>query len=69
MGYIYKITNTINNKLYVGCTIQDDVQYRWDSHKRLAKKDKGCTALKDAFKKYGIDKFKFEVIIICFNKD
>jgi group I intron endonuclease len=69
MGYIYKITNTISNKKYVGCTIQDDVKKRWESHKRLAKKDKGCTALKNAFKKYGIDKFKFEIIILCFNED
>jgi group I intron endonuclease len=69
MGYIYKIENTINNKIYIGCTIQDDVKKRWSLHKRLAKKDKGCTALKSAFKKYGVDNFKFEIIIICFNED
>lgn len=69
MGYIYKITNTVNNKCYIGQTIQDDVQRRWELHRRLAKQDKGCTALKEAFKKYGIDKFKFEIIIICFNDD
>jgi group I intron endonuclease len=69
MGYIYKITNTVNNKCYIGQTIQDDVQRRWELHRRLAKQDKGCTALKEAFKKYGIDKFKFEILIICFNDD
>jgi group I intron endonuclease len=69
MGYIYKITNLINKKLYIGQTIQDDVEKRWELHRRLAKKDKGCTALKEAFKKHGIENFKFEVLIICFNDD
>lgn len=69
MGYIYKITNLVNKKIYIGQTIQDDVEKRWELHRRLAKKDKGCTALKEAFNKYGIDKFKFEVLIICFNED
>jgi group I intron endonuclease len=69
MGYIYRITNTINKKVYIGQTIQETVEKRWELHRRLAKKDKGCTALKEAFKKYGIDKFKFEVLIICFNED
>jgi group I intron endonuclease len=69
MGYIYKITNLVNKKIYIGQTIQDDVEKRWELHRRLAKKDKGCTDLKEAFNKYGIDKFKFEVLIICFNED
>ena len=69
MGYIYRITNTINKKVYIGQTIQDDVEKRWELHRRLAKKDKGCTALKEAFKKHGIENFKFEVLIICFNDD
>jgi group I intron endonuclease len=69
MGSIYRIKNTITNKYYIGCTIQNDIQKRWSSHRQLAKKDKGCTALKEAFKKYGIDNFKFEILIICFNED
>jgi group I intron endonuclease len=69
MGYIYRITNTINKKVYIGQTIQETVEKRWNLHKHLAGRNKGCTALKEAFKKYGIDKFKFEVLIICFNED
>jgi group I intron endonuclease len=69
MGYIYKITNLINKKVYIGQTVQETVEKRWELHKRLAKKDKGCTALKEAFNKYGIDNFKFEILIICFNED
>lgn len=29
----------------------------------------GCPALKSAMLKYGVDKFKFEVLIICFDED
>ena len=33
MGYIYSITNKINNKKYIGQTINKDVEYRWKQHK------------------------------------
>lgn len=68
MGYIYKITNLINKKAYIGETIQD-VNLRWKAHKNLAKLDKGCPALKEALNKYGVENFKFEVLIICFDED
>lgn len=67
MGYIYKITNTLNGKAYIGETKQDDVQKRWNAHKKSIKYNNGCPLLTQAFNKYGIDKFKFEVLIICFN--
>jgi group I intron endonuclease len=69
MGYIYKITNLINKKVYIGQTVQETVEKRWNLHKHLAKRNKGCTALKKAFNKYGVDNFKFEVLIICFDED
>jgi len=69
MGYIYKITNLINKKSYIGETMQNDVFKRWSTHKNLSKLNKGCPALKEAFKKYGIYNFKFEVLIICFDED
>lgn len=65
MGYIYKITNTINNKCYIGQTL-NDVKERWRQHK---KKGTNCRYLKHAFIKYGFDKFKFELICICFDTD
>lgn len=68
MGYIYKITNTINGKAYIGETKQDDVQKRWNAHKKSINYNNGCPLLMKAFKKYGIDKFKFEVLIICFDE-
>jgi group I intron endonuclease len=69
MGFIYKITNTISGKCYIGETKQESPELRWKEHLRNFKNDKGCPALRDAIKKYGLNKFKFEVIIICFDKD
>jgi len=69
MGYIYKITNTVNNKAYVGVTIQQNVVDRWNAHKSSIRNGRGCPFLAKAFKKYGEDAFRFEVIIICFDKD
>ena len=37
MGYIYKITNNINNKVYIGQT-KNSVNRRWTEHKRDSKK-------------------------------
>ena len=41
MGFIYKITNKLNNKIYIGKTI-NSIQYRWDQHvsAAFANKDK-----------------------------
>ena len=67
MGYIYKIINTVNNKIYIGQTIQLDINKRWAAHKNAVTYNKGCPKLTAAFKKYGFNKFKFEIIIICFD--
>jgi group I intron endonuclease len=69
MGFIYKITNKINGKAYVGETTQPDPEIRWRQHILCAKKTNGCPILSRAFNKHGIDNFKFEVLIICFNED
>jgi group I intron endonuclease len=67
MGYIYKITNTVNNKVYIGQT-RKDPDNRWKGHQYSLKNNKGCPLLMRAFRKHGLDKFKFEVIIICFDE-
>lgn len=60
---IYKITNTLNNKVYIGRTTRDDVTIRWREHKKLYKNAKNtCIYLYNAFRKDGIENFKFEVI-------
>ena len=44
MGYIYKITNTINNKVYIGQTTQT-VETRWKQHQRSSLTKKICFVL------------------------
>ena len=68
MGYIYKITNTVTNKVYIGQTVNDP-EKRWIAHQRSIGTNRGCPALKASMEKHGIDKFKFEVIVICFDSD
>jgi group I intron endonuclease len=59
----------VNNKAYIGVTIRVDVEYRWTRHKSAIRNGNGCPLLMKAFKKYGEDAFKFEVLIICFDED
>lgn len=59
-GYIYKITNTVNGKSYIGQTLQT-IQQRWYAHKYAAKKKKqGCNKLINAINKYGEESFCVE---------
>ena len=67
MGYIYKITNTVSGKCYIGETAKDDPEIRWNQHKATIRRGVGCPALRDAVNKYGIENFKFEVLVICFD--
>ena len=62
MAYIYKIVNDINNKVYIGQTI--DIEKRWYKHRYLA--SSGFDRhLYNAMRKYGIDNFHIEVIEEC----
>lgn len=69
MGFIYKITNQVNGKVYIGQTSRT-VEIRWQEHLRYAKKDKPqhCKKLYNAFKKYGEDSFSIETIEQCKDK-
>jgi group I intron endonuclease len=69
MGYIYKITNTINNRCYIGITTEENPNDRWIGHKNAIKNGKGCPLLRETFNEYGESVFKFEVLIICFDED
>jgi len=69
MGYIYKITNIISKKCYIGETKKNNPQLRWNEHKRKIEQGIGCPALQDAVKKYGIENFTFKILIICFDED
>ncbi len=62
MGFIYKITNIVNNKCYIGQTIRPPF-IRWYQHKYYSKKGvRYKSALYNAIQKYGLDCFLFEVI-------
>lgn len=63
--YIYLITNLVNDKKYVGLTIQEP-SLRWSSHKNKSNNTPKYH-LHHAMNKYGIDNFKFEVIDECKN--
>lgn len=65
MGYIYKITNTINNKCYIGKT-ERTIQARWADHKKSMKKLIHLP-LYAALNKYGIDNFTIEELEQCEN--
>ena len=62
MGYIYCITNIINNKRYVGKTT-NTIEERWKEHCQDFKKER-CEKrpLYDAFNKYGVENFKIEYL-------
>lgn len=59
---IYKITNQINGKVYIGQA--QDVMKRWEEHKKMSKYNNSKILYK-AFKKYGIENFSFEVLEEC----
>ena len=58
--YIYRITNKINGKEYVGKTEKPDIQLRWKRHLADSKYHK--TKLYNAIKKYGADNFEIFVM-------
>jgi group I intron endonuclease len=63
MHYLYKITNIVNNKIYIGQT--NNPSLRWSQHRSDAKYAKGVMVITRAITKYGSDKFEFELIASC----
>lgn len=57
---IYKITNLINNKCYIGYS--KHIELRWKQHKKIPNID---VAIYQAMRKYGLENFLFEVIEEC----
>jgi group I intron endonuclease len=64
-AYIYKITNRINGKVYIGETKEKNPIKRWKGHLYTIRKGKGCPLLRAAIQKYGEENFSFEVIQEC----
>ena len=68
MGYIYKITNDINKKVYIGQTVKT-VNYRFKQHLRTARNcyenKQTLTHFHKAIIKYGAEHFFVETIEEC----
>ena len=74
---IYKITNTVNNKIYIGQAVSHILNHkkyrpygmerRFACHISEAFSDKKnqCHFLNNAIRKYGQDKFKLELLRVC----
>lgn len=67
MGYIYKISNMINGKIYIGQTILLP-ERRWRQHELSAMNTSYYdhnVPLHFAMKKYGLENFRYEIIEEC----
>lgn len=61
MAFIYKITNTINGKIYIGQT-KRSLQARWRAHVGDSRNNRRRGYLKNAIEKYNPQNFKIEVL-------
>jgi len=70
MQGIYKITNKKNNYCYIGQSIK--IEERWKQHSHYSKNKpndkKNNYKLYNAFRKYGLENFNFDVLEIVKNK-
>lgn len=61
---VYRITNTVNGKIYVGSS--KDIYNRWEEHRyALNHNNHGNIHLQRAWNKYGQNNFKFDIIETC----
>ena len=60
LSYVYKITNKLNNKIYIGQSV--NIERRWKEHICDNRKN---SLIHLAIQKYGKDNFDFEVIEEC----
>lgn len=63
MHYLYRITNQLNEKVYIGQTV--DAHARWAAHKSKSKTDSPVQYISRAIAKYGVENFTYEVITTC----
>lgn len=58
---IYKITNLVHGRVYIGQTIQSNPKMRWYSHWDYVRKGRK-SYLYDSMRKHGIENFSWEII-------
>ena len=66
-GFIYKVVCETNDKIYIGQSV--NFKARKSEHIRNALKCKSYTAFSSALRKHGEDKFKWELIHSCADKN
>lgn len=66
--FIYKITNSINGKIYIGQTIEG-IYDRWRKHVDWSTNHKSNTIFHKAIRKYGKESFLIEAICECDSKE
>lgn len=64
---IYRITNLINNKVYIGQT--NNPSLRWSQHRSNAKYARGTQIITRALTKYGCESFSFEIIAMSWSQE
>ena len=65
MAFIYKITNKINGKIYIGKTLKT-IEGRWKDHLKDYKRPRfERRPLYSAMKKYGVENFSIEEVEEC----
>lgn len=60
-GYIYKIVNDVNDKVYIGQTTTT-IKERWWQHKYATKNHSSNDILHNAMEKHGFENFNIEII-------
>lgn len=65
--FIYKITNLVNNKLYIGQT--NNFQARWKQYTSLYLNNNPKQLIIQAMIKYDIINFKYELIETCISRE
>ena len=58
MTGIYKITNLVNDKVYIGAS--KNIEKRWSAHKRTIK-----SPIHSDLETYGLENFRFEILLEC----
>ena len=66
-GRIYKITNKVNGKVYIGQTTQYPPEKRFNEHKCKAKNGSKDYIYR-SMREHGIENFTFEIIDIAYNQ-
>ncbi len=67
--FIYKVTNTVNGKIYIGKWMGKSIQTRWNKHVADARLSRGCPLLGAAIRKYGPEGFVVEEICLALSRE